>query len=462
MKGRRGILVLAALTAFLDLVGFSIIFPLFPQLLEHYLSLEGPDSTIGRLVTVLRRFAGDRTGADFLVVVLFGGALGSIYSLLQFVFAPIWGAVSDRFGRRPTLLLTLAGTVAGYVAWIFAGTFGTLVAARLLGGMMAGNLSTVTAVVADVTDAKDRSKGMGIIGAAIGLGFIFGPAIGGLATIWGPLASFGAVAAAQAHGAPPAFALNPFSGAAMAACLLSSINLGLAIMSFPETLPPEKRGARTTARTANPAKLFKGLRLPGVQRVNVLSFFYLSAFAAMEFTLTFLAVERFGYTPRQNAELFVFVGLIIAVVQGGVLRRLAPRLGDRRVALTGLVLLVPGFVMVGLAPSAAVLYGGLAFMATGSALTTPCLSALMSQYAPPDQQGLALGLFRSMGALSRAVGPLAGGLLYWRFGSTAPYFAGAVALLLPMGLAIGLPEPQPDPILASPDADPMSQVVRRQ
>lgn len=433
-------MVLAALTAFLDLVGFSIIFPLFPQLLAHYVSLEGPDSAIGGLAAFLREFAGDRSGADFLVVVLFGGVIGCVYSLLQFLFAPIWGMISDRYGRRTTLLFTLAGTVLGYIGWIFAGTFPILVLSRLVGGMMAGNLATVTAVVADITEAKDRSKGMGVIGAAIGLGFIFGPAIGGLATIWGPLASFGAVASVQ-NSDPPAFALNPFSGAAMAACFLAVINLGFAVAAFPETLPKEKRGQGQLARTANPLLLFRGLNVPGVQRVNILSFLYLTAFAAMEFTLTFLAVERFDYTPRQNAQLFVFVGLVIALIQGGVLRRLAPRIGDRRVATLGLVLLVPAFFLVGLAGIPSVLYAGLFLMAAGSALATPCLSALVSQYAPHDQQGLALGLFRSMGALSRAIGPLLGGVLYWRFGSTAPYFAGAIGLLVPLFLALALPDP---------------------
>src|SRR5262245_16058264 len=137
----RSVLGLAALTAFLDLVGFSIIFPLFPPMLDHYLALEGPDSAVGALVRTLNAWAGRRAEAEFLVVVLFGGILGSIYSLLQFLFAPVWGALSDRIGRRPTLLVTLAGTVLGYLGWCFAGSFFVLVASRLVGGMMAGNLS---------------------------------------------------------------------------------------------------------------------------------------------------------------------------------------------------------------------------------------------------------------------------------------------------------------------------------
>lgn len=436
MRTGRHVIGLAALTAFLDLMGFSVIFPLFPQLLSHYLTLEGPDSTIGSLVGALTALAGQREGAGFLVTVLFGGILGSIYSLLQFVFAPIWGSLSDRIGRRSTLLITLAGTSLAYLGWAFAGTFAVLVAARFVGGMMAGNLATVSAAIADVTKPEERSRGMGMLGAAIGIGFILGPAIGGISTLWQP-----AVAAAAAA-SPPALALNPFSGAALAALVLSLINLGLAIWRFPETLTPEQRGRRSGVRTASLVAIFRGAEMPGVQQVNLVSFFFLTAFSAMEFSLVFVTVQRFGYAPRDNAMLFVFVGLVIAVVQGGIVRRLAPAIGDKRVATLGLALLLPGFIGVAIAPTPTVLYLALTLMATGSALATPTLSALVSRYAPAEQQGLALGLFRSVGALSRAVGPIFGGLLYWRFGSTSPYLAGAALLLLPIVLALRLPAPQ--------------------
>ena len=435
----RPILLLVFLVAFLDLVGFSIIFPVFPQLLAHYLALEGPESTLGRLMAHLQALAGGHENADFLVMVLFGGVLGSVYSFLQFLFAPVWGALSDRIGRRPTLLFTLAGTILGYVGWMFAGQFWVLVAARLIGGMMAGNISTVSAVVADITTPANRSKGMGIVGAAIGLGFIFGPAIGGVSSLF-------RLDAATASGA--AFALNPFSLPAIIAATLAVGNFVLAYARFPETLPPERRGASTTNRSANPIKLFKGVSAPGVQRVSAVSFGFLTAFSAMEFTLTFLAVERFHFEPADNAKMFVFVGFMIAAVQGGVLRRMAPRFGDRKLAIGGLALLIPAFLVVGYASSVVTLYVGLAMMAFGSALATPTLSALVSQYAPLEQQGLALGLFRSLGALSRAMGPLAGGLLFWRYGSVSPYLVGALTIVVPLGLAIGLPRPEVEKAVA--------------
>ncbi|MCB9652802.1 MAG: MFS transporter [Deltaproteobacteria bacterium] len=431
----KPILLAAFTTAFLDLVGFSVIFPLFPQLLEYYVGAEGASSLVGRLVQALQKLSdgGPADRANFTVIVLFGGILGSVYSVLQFAFAPIWGALSDRIGRRRTLIITVTGTLLAYVGWAFSGSFVVLLLSRCFGGVMAGNIATVSAAVADATTAKDRSRGMGIVGMGIGLGFIFGPAIGGvsssvdLRSLWPQGAEFG---------------LNPFSAAALVAAVLASINLALVLWRFPETLDAGHVGAKSGAhpvRTANPIKLFRGINVPGVQKVALISFVYLTAFSAMEFTLVFLAVDRFGYRPRDNALLFVYVGVIVAFVQGGLIRRVAPRFGDRRLTTVGLVLLLPGFLLVGFAPSSAILFVGLAFLAVGSGFSTPCLGALASRYAPQDQQGFAMGIFRSMGAMSRAVGPLMGGILYWHFGSESPYTLGALMSLVPIALSLRLP-----------------------
>lgn len=433
----RSTLGLVFLTAFLDMAGFSILFPLFPQLLGHYLALEGEQSLLGRGVAALSRWAGEGADADFLVVALFGGVLGALYSTLQFLFAPVWGAVSDRFGRRPTLLFTLAGTCLAYVLWFFAGSFAFLIASRLFAGLMAGNIATASAVVADVTLAQERSKGMGLLGAGIGLGFIFGPVLGGLTAH---------LDLSQTWPGAAAWGVNPFSAAALTALVLSLVNLLWASARLPETLPRERRGTPGHVRSVDPRVLFGSAAAGrGVARVNLIYFLAFTAFGAAEFTLVFLAVERFGYTPRDNAWMFVFVGLTIALVQGGAIRRLAPRHGDRRLALAGLVTILPSFVLIALAQSPAVLYPGLFLMAVGSALIVPSLSALASRHAPPERQGLALGTFRSVGSLARALGPLAGGLLYWRLGSASPYLAAAVLVLLPTWLAVGLSEPPSDP-----------------
>jgi predicted MFS family arabinose efflux permease len=234
-------------------------------------------------------------------------------------------------------------------------------------------------------------------------------------------------------------ALNRFSVAAGAAALLAAFNLIWVMLRLPETLRPGEVAEERRAGLVRLLRHLRHLNAPGLPRTNLAYFLYMSAFAAMEFTLVFLAVERLGYRPRDNTWMFVFVGLIIAAVQGGAIRRVAPRYGERKVTLFGLAVLIPGFVLVGLAQGSGLLYVGLAFMAVGSALVMPCLSALASRYAPPEAQGLVLGTLRSMGSLSRAVGPLAGGLLYWRFGSALPYYLAALFLLVPLWLALGLP-----------------------
>ena len=369
------------LTVFLDIVGFSIIFPLFPGMLEHYVGLEGPDSAIGQLAVWLNDLAASDSNA---VQTLFGGILGSVYGLLQFVFATVWGGLSDRTGRRPTLIFTLCGTVGAYILWMFAGSFLVLVAARIFGGIMAGNISTASAAIADTTTSENRAKGMGMVGMAIGLGFILGPALGGFLAGW-----------QLDSGSSATFALNPFSGPAFASACLAFINLIWVVKKFPETLSENNR-AQGDARSFNPLLRLKSLNFPGIANTTTLYLIYLTAFAGVEFTLSFLAVNRFDFSHTDLAWMFVFVGLIIAFVQGGIVRRAAPRFGERRVAQIGMLITAPGFFLMGKSQTPGELYSGLAFMAVGSALVMPCLSALVSRYAPADRQGLALGTFRSM------------------------------------------------------------------
>ena len=438
----RSVLGLVFLTVFVDLIGFSIIFPIFPAVLDHYTGLEGADSAIGRLHAILVDFTASREGADFAVVTLFGGILGSIYSLLQFLFAPFWGHLSDRLGRRRVLLMTLAGTAFSYVLWFFSGSFLLLVIARVIGGVMAGNISIASAAVSDTTSGADRAKGMGIVGMGIGLGFVVGPALGGISS---------SLNLVELWPAGEAFGVNPFSGPALIAFVLALFNWIWALTHFPETLPPEKRGHSDAQRSLRPFRALRAMNYPGVQRTNLLSFAYLVAFSAMEFTLTFLAVERFAFAPRDNMWMFVFIGLVIAFVQGGVVRRVVPKYGERRVALVGLIALLPGFIFIGLASSVFALYAGLGFMAVGSALAMPCFSSLVSRYAPEEVQGLVLGSFRSVGALSRAIGPLLGGSLYWLLGSRMPYLVGAGLIIIPILLAVGLP-PIPKSEPSTPEA----------
>jgi MFS family permease len=316
--------------------------------------------------------------------------------------------------------------------------------------MMAGNVSTASAAVADSFEGRDRAKGMGVLGAGIGLGFVVGPAIGGLAA-----GSFDLTA----HFPELArIGLNPFSAAALVSFAMATLNLVWAARKFPETLPKARRGGGPSSdgkRTFHPFRALRSIDLPGVRRANLAYFLYLVVFSAMEFSLTFLAHERFGFGVGDQAMMFVFIGLVIAVVQGGLVRRLVPVAGERLLTRVGMALTVPGFVLVGVAQNVTTLYVGNAFLAVGAALVMPCVAALVSRYTPVERQGISQGILRSMGSLARAAGPIGGGLLYWLLGSWAPYLLGAGVLLAPLWLSLKLPAPPPSaPLSAPPEGSP--------
>ncbi len=432
---RRAPLGVILLTVFVDLVGFSIIFPLLPEMLDHYLGLEGTQGLLGGLLSVLRA-AADATGdqADLYTQVLFGGVLGSLYSLLQFIAAPVWGTISDRIGRRRVLLLTTVGMVVAYGMWTAAGTFLLLVASRVVGGLMGGNISVATAAIADVTDARNRTKAMGMLGAAFGLGFIVGPAIGG---------GLAAIDLTDTLAFVPG--INPFSAAALGAMFLALWNVVWVVWKFPETLSDQSREhSNRVKRPLNPAALLRPTAIPGLDRTNLIYFLYILGFAGMEFTLTFLARDRFAYTAQDNVWIFLYVGLLMAVVQGGVVRRLAPKLGEKPLLATGLLMVIPGLAILGIAGAPLWMYIGLGLLGVGGALANPSLTGLASLYAPEQRQGELLGVFRSLGSLARAIGPLVAAILYWRWGSQWSYFGGALLLVLPLLLVRRLPAARDD------------------
>ncbi len=430
-KESKGTLKIVFLTLFLDLIGFSIIFPLFPALAKHYLTVDADNFFLKAIFGSITSFT-KLGGADMNSIVLFGGALGAIYSFLQFIAAPIWGTISDRVGRKPVLMISVFFLAFSYLLWFFSGSFTLLILSRFIGGIMGGNISTATAVVGDITTRQNRSRGMAIIGIAFAFGFIIGPAMGGilslinLSEIYPSLASYG---------------VNPFSMPAALAFLLSALNFVWLWKRFDETLPPEKRGQHESDRSINPLVLFKPLPYPGVNLTNFGYFLFLMAFSGMEFTLTFLAAERLNYSSMDNAYMFIFIGLLIAFVQGGYVRRKANQVGEKKMALQGLVFLVPGLIAIGFAQSSWLLYLGLFFLAVGSSMTTPCLTSLISLYTPAKDQGKGVGIFRSLGALARVIGPILASLLYWKAGSSSPYFIGAIFLILPMIMVAKLPEP---------------------
>ena len=373
--GGRSPLAIVFVTVFLDLVGFGIVIPLLPL------------------------YAG-RFGAGPVAVAW----LLAVYSLMQFLFAPWWGRVSDRVGRRPILLLGLFGSAASYLAFGLAGSLPVLFLARAASGFAGANVGVAQAYVADVTTPENRARGMGMIGAAFGLGFIFGPAIGGVLSTWG--------------------AAVPFFGAAA----VTLANALLATVRLPESLPPERRSAHPHGfGLAERARAFFGAGTPPrLRAIYAAAFFATVAFAAMEGTFSLWADARWHLPRHGISYLFAYIGVVSVIAQGGIVGRLAPRIGAGRTAAGGIALIAVGLVGIALAPSIALLLPALALLALGHGTASPSLSTLISHQGGPGDQGRLLGVNQSLSALGRVLGPVGGGFALAHLGLGAPFLSGAV------------------------------------
>jgi MFS family permease len=420
------------LTLYIDLIGFSIIFPLGPDLISHYLQTDGQSGVLGWLLAQSNAVAHAFGRDNAFAAVLFGGVLSSFFSILQFIFAPFWGAISDKRGRRGVLLMTVAGTALGYLVWVLSGSFWLFLLSRIVTGAFSGNLSVATAAVADVTTRTERAKAMGIVGAAFGLGLVTGPTLGAITAHFNLLTH---------HPSLARFGVNPFSIPALIAFAMCLVNLAWIYLRFRETLSPAARAEAREPRIRNPLAAIFGLSNTAVRRANLVAFVYSLAFVAMETSLTFLAAERFGYTARQNGFLLGFLGLCSIVTQGFIVRRLLARVDEVRVLNSGLIFSAVGLVVIGFAVQPWMLYAGLACLATGSGLVNPATTGLISLYSGADEQGRVLGIFRSLGSLSRAITPVLAGAAFWLFGSRSVFLVSAVLSIGAYSLSTRLPKP---------------------
>lgn len=428
---RRLSLGVIFLTLYIDLIGFSIIFPLGPDLLEYYLTLEGRTGVLGWLLARTDALA-QVFGIENYAPVLFGGVISSLFSILQFVFAPFWGAVSDRRGRRGVLLLTVGGTALGYLLWVCSGSFWLFLLSRAVSGAFSGNLSVATAAVADVTTREERSKAMGLVGAAFGLGLVTGPTLGAVAIRVNLLDYFPDLSR---------LGVNPFSVPALVALLLCVVNLFWISAKFKETLSPETRAEAREPRLRNPITAILGLHNPAIRRANLVAFIFSIAFVGMEAALTFLASQRFGYTAKENGILLAFLGLCAIITQGYIVRRLLRVANEVPVLIWGLAFSAAGLLVIGYAVQPWMLYAGVALLALGSGLVNPSTTGLISLYASAEEQGRVLGIFRSLSALARVFTPVLAGVVFWRYGSESVFVAGAVLSLLALVVSTTLPRP---------------------
>jgi DHA1 family tetracycline resistance protein-like MFS transporter len=366
------------LVVFLDLVGFGMIIPVFP-------------------------FYAERIGVSPSAVIFFIG----LYSAGQLLGAPLWGSLSDRIGRRPVLLFTLLANAVSTWLLAYADTGLTLALSRVVAGLAAGNISTAYAYTTDITTDATRPKALGLLGAAFGMGFILGPALGGL--LAGGTDENAGSLARVAH----------------AAAILSLAALVLTALRLPESLPPEKRRQPHAARQS-PAVF---LSRPALRGLLTATFVVISAVALMQSALALFSAERLGVGPRMLGWIYAFSGAISVAVQAGVIGRLTTRFGARRLAVAGVVLVAIGMAGIPPATSIPFLLVSLAVFSIGSALFNPSVGGLVAAAAQPHERGGVLGAYQAASSLGRVVGPVLGSGVASLAGLGAPFVLGAAICL---------------------------------
>ena len=384
---------------FIDLLGFGIIIPQLP-------------------------FYGVHFGASPTAVTL----LMSCYSLAQFFMSPVLGRLSDRIGRRPVLLVSMACSCLAYLWLGFASTLWMLFGARLLAGAGAGNIAAAQAYVTDITSPEKRAKGMGMIGAAFGLGFTIGPWVGGVLAGADPT---------------PADLQRPAFLAAGLSALAFILVIAILKESLPQTGVPPRANRWELARSS--------LKRPTLRLLILLVFAITAAFAGMETTFALWTKDAFGWGPEQVGWLFFFVGCVLIVVQGGMIGPLSRRLGEARLVLIGAASIAIGLAGVTISANLAILLIASACLALGMGLLNPSISSLISRQAGTDERGGIMGVAQSGASLARVVGPAIAGPLFELLGRNAPYYTGALMMLGVLGFALRLPREHTAPSGAHPE-----------
>ena len=372
------------ITAFLNQAGVGILNPLYPFIVSKYVA---------------------QKDAALAVAVVY-----MAFPLFQFIAVPTLGALSDRYGRRPVLLISLLGSAAGYLIFGIGGALWVLFLGRLIDGATGGNLATIFAYAADITPPAERTRFFGMLGAVAGMGFVIGPAVGG--AIYSLTGTLGA----------PLYAA--------AAVTLANAIWGYFVM--PESLPAEKRDLQITLARLNPfSQLRYVLVMPQLRLLLGGVLMWMLAFSILQSNLSYLTEDRLGWTPDGTSAIFFTIGLVGILTQGFLVRRLLPILGESKMAVAGLSSMLTGFLVIafvsatGIAP---VLFVAVMFTALGNGLITPSLNGLLSQAVSVREQGRVQGGSQSVQALGRVLGPLWGGWAYERIGRATPYLSGAVEL----------------------------------
>jgi len=376
MKNKKALTIIF-LTVFIDLLGFGILIPILPT------------------------FASGEIGiSDFGI-----GVIIAIYSLIQFLFNPIIGRISDRVGRRPVILVTLLITSLSYILFSFSTTFLVLFASRLLAGIGGSNIGAAQAYIADITDKSNRAKGMGLIGAAFGLGFVFGPIIGGILSEYG------------------------YEYVGFASAGFSFLSFIFALIFLPESVKEKKPMMKFSVSLFSIDDFNKILKLPNVGIFIFLFFVIVFSVANIYGTFALLGQKYYGFTDRENGYLFGIIGIVSTIIQGGLMKRISTIWSEKAIIIFGLIFLMFG---LGLLPygsdfTGVALISGV--LAIGTGILQPTLISLVSKYSPEDRQGAILGFNQSIASLARVLGPLWGGFAFQVLGYEAPFVTGGVFAL---------------------------------